>query len=65
MSSTEELPNLSVTRICEHFEGLFSIWQNFESTLSIFVCFWANVYCCEQPLNEKINLTSGHTVPKP
>ena len=60
MSSTEELPNLSVTRIgeispfwpkfkliCEHFEGLFSIWQNFESTLSIFVCFWANVYCCE------------------
>ena len=46
--------------IWQHFEALFSIWHNFESALANFVCFWANVYCCEQPYNEKINLTAGH-----
>ena len=45
----------------QRFEGLFSSWDKFESTLANFVCFWANVYCCELPYDEKINLTSGHT----
>ena len=39
--------------IWQNFEGLFSIWHNFESTLANFVCFWAYVYCCEQPYSEK------------
>ena len=47
--------------IWQHFEGLFSIGHNIESSLAPFVSFWANVCCCEQPYNEKINLTSGHT----
>ena len=47
--------------IWQHFEGLFIIWQNFQSLFANFVCFWANVYCYEQPYNEKLNLTSGHT----
>ena len=32
--------------IWQHFEGLLSIWHNFESTLANFVCLWTNVYCC-------------------
>ena len=66
-------PAISVTRVGEispflpkfklnwqHFEGLFSIWHNLESTLAPFECFKA-IVSGEQPYNEKINLTSGHT----
>ena len=28
--------------IWQYFEGLFSIWHNFDSTLANCVCFWGN-----------------------
>ena len=31
--------------IWQYFEGLFSIWRNFERSLANLVCFWANFYC--------------------
>ena len=43
-----------------YFEGLFSIWHNFESTLANFVCFWA-IFILVNGHIMKIKLPSGHT----
>ena len=44
------------------FDGLLSNKQNFEPTLSNFVCSWANLHCCKFPNTEQIIKPSGHTV---
>ena len=33
--------------LCQYFEGIFSIWQNYETTSLNFVCHWANFNCCK------------------
>ena len=37
------------------WNGSFTVWQNFELTLAIFIWFWANVQCCKWPNIEPIN----------
>ena len=34
-------------KIWQFLQGLFSIWQHFESTLTNFACYWANVHGCK------------------
>ena len=35
--------------LCQMFDGLFSVWQNFEPTLAKLYCFWATFQCCTCP----------------
>ena len=57
---------ISVTRLgkilplCRNFKSLkqiyqdsFSIWQNFEHTWAILLCYWAKFHCCKWPNIEK------------
>ena len=46
--------------IWQLFDGLLSIWEKFEPTLEISLCFWANLPC-KWPNFEQIFKASGHT----
>ena len=38
-----------------HFcKGLSSVWQNFEPTSAMILCYWVNFHCCKWPNIEKI-----------
>ena len=47
------------------FEGLFGIWQNFESILAKLLYHWANFHYCKWPNIVKATKPSGPTGCKP
>ena len=47
------------------FEGLFSIWQNFDPTLVNCPSFGAHFNCCNWPKIKQIGMQSGHTGTNP
>ena len=42
-------------------KGPLSIFQNFEHTLAITLCYWAKFQCCKWPNIERVIKSSGHT----
>ena len=37
----------------QHFNDLFTIWQNFEPSLAKILCYMVNFKCCKRPNIEK------------